>query len=309
MKALVTGGAGFIGSHISDMLLGEGHEVAVVDNLSTGKKENLPAAAAFHQIDITDDAMKEVFESERPGIVFHTAAQISVSRSVRFPMEDANINTLGSLRLLDLCVRYGAKKVVFSSSGGTVYGEVPGDPAGEDYGFNPVSPYGISKMSFEYYLNFYRSEYGLDFTSLRYGNVYGPRQDPHGEAGVVAIFTRLMLDGKTPTINGDGKYVRDYVFVEDVARANLACIDAGHGEALNVGTGIPTDVNDIFAVLAGTIGFDTPAEYGPPRPGDLRRSLLDISRIKNAIGWQPRISLEEGMKATVDFFRNRQNSR
>ncbi len=303
MKALVTGGAGFIGSHISDMLIAQGHEVAVVDNLSTGKKANVPESAAFYEKDITEPDIEEVFEAERPDIIFHTAAQISVSRSVRYPMEDANINTMGALRLLDLCVRYKARKMVFSSSGGTIYGEVPDAPATENYGFHPVSPYGISKMSFEFYLDFYWNEYGLEYTSLRYGNVYGPRQDPHGEAGVVAIFTRLLLEGKTPTINGDGRYERDYIFVEDVARANLACIEKGSGDAFNVGTGVATDVNEIFAALAEAVGFDKPVNYGPPRPGDLIRSLLDISHAREVLGWKPLVSIKEGMKATVDYFR------
>ena len=305
MKALVTGGAGFIGSHIADMLLEKGCSVAVIDDLSTGNRSNLNSRATFYEKDIEAAGVGEIFAEEKPDVVFHTAAQISVSRSVREPVEDARINIIGSIKLLEHCVSAGVKKIVFSSSGGTVYGEVPGEPAAEDAPFNPFSPYGIGKMCFEFYLAFFHNQHGLNYTVLRYGNVYGPRQDPHGEAGVVAIFTRAMLEGRTPTINGDGKYYRDYVFVEDVARANLACIEKGDGRVFNVGTGTLTDVVQIFGHLKKATGFDKPADFGPHRPGDLRRSLLNIERAEKELGWTPQVPMDEGMRKTVEFFRAR----
>jgi len=303
MKALVTGGAGFIGSHIVDLLADAGWDVSVVDDLSTGRKENINPAATFYELDIDSPRMDEIFAREKPAVVFHTAAQISVARSVREPVEDARINISAPIKLLEHCVRHNTGKVVFSSSGGTVYGEVPGDPATEETPFNPLSPYGISKMCFEYYLNFFSAQHGLRYTILRYGNVYGPRQDPHGEAGVVAIFAQAMLDGRTPRINGDGMYYRDYVFVEDVARANISCADRGDGTAFNIGTGKAMNVVDVFEALRPHTGFEGEPEFGPARPGDLRRSILDISKARTELGWEPRTDADEGMRRTAEFFR------
>ena len=249
-----------------------------------------------------------IFKDASPDIVIHEAAQISVSRSVRDPLEDARINISAALKLLQHCVDNGVKKVIFASSGGTVYGEIPGEPAKEDSRFDPISPYGIAKMCFEYYLNFFKREHGLDYTVLRYGNVFGPRQDPHGEAGVVAIFSKMMLDGKTPTINGDGKYYRDYVFVTDVARANLLSMEKGSGMAFNIGTGVPTDVVKIFESVRKAVGFTEDANFGPPRPGDLRRSVLNITRAAEVLGWKPEFDLDSGMVPTVEFFRNQAKS-
>ncbi|HOO55860.1 MAG TPA: NAD-dependent epimerase/dehydratase family protein [bacterium] len=305
MKALVTGGAGFIGSNLVDLLIENDWDVAVIDDLSSGKKENVNPDAVFYEMDIASVEVRDIFEKERPDVLFHFAAQISVSDSVRHPVHDASVNVIGTLNLLEACVEFGVKKFIFSSSGGTVYGEVPGAPAKEDTEFNPESPYGIGKMSMEYYLKFYNSEHGLNFTSLRYGNVYGPRQDPHGEAGVVAIFCTAMLDGRVPTINGDGKCMRDYVYVRDVARANLACVDKGHNKAFNVGTGVTTDVNQIFEALKEATGFEHQAKIGPPRPGDLKRSVLDISLAKEELGWEPEYDLRAGMKPTVEFFKKK----
>ncbi len=303
MKAIVTGGAGFIGSHMVDLLLEEGWDVAVIDDLSSGRRTNVNPKAGFHQADIASHEITAIFGKERPAVVFHFAAQISVAVSVRDPLKDARTNIIGAVNLLESCVACGAEKFVFSSSGGTVYGEVPGAPAKEDTPFSPFSPYGINKMAIEYYLNFYDKQHGLKYTSLRYGNVYGPRQDPHGEAGVIAIFTRAMLEGKTPTINGDGSCQRDYVFVGDVVRANLACVDNGHNTAFNIGTGVATDVNQIYESIRKAAGFPNPANRGPHRAGDLQRSVLDINKAKRELDWAPRQSLDSGIVLTVDYFR------
>lgn len=303
MKALITGGAGFIGSHIADLFIENGWEVLIVDDLSSGRIENVNPAAEFFELDIGAPEVTVLLARHKPDVVVHAAAQISVARSVREPAFDARQNITGPLDMLMACVDAGVRKVIFSSSGGTVYGEVPGAPAAEDAPFNPLSPYGISKMAFEYYLDFFHSQYGLYYTILRYGNVYGPRQDPHGEAGVVAIFAKGMISGKTPTINGDGLFYRDYVYVKDVARANLLAVDRGHNRAYNIGTGVATDVNQIHRLVADSVGFGGPPNHGPARAGDLKRSVLDIARAAAELGWQPEFTLEQGMKLTVDYFR------
>lgn len=303
MKVLITGGAGFIGSHIVDLLLSRGHEVAVVDNLSTGRRENLNPSAKFFEVDVRDEKLADVLRDERPEAVVHAAAQISVAQSVRDPVDDADINLLGGLRLLEACRECGVGKLIFSASGGTVYGEVPEGAASEETPPAPLSPYGVAKMAFENYLEFYRHEYGMRYTSLRYGNVYGPRQDPHGEAGVVAIFSKAMLAGKAPTINGDGEYYRDYVYVSDVAEANCVCLEKGDDRCYNIGTQTATDVNELYGMLREATGFPHGAAHGPPRPGDLRRVMLDIARAREELGWRPRVSMREGMEKTVEFFR------
>ncbi len=303
MKAIVTGGAGFIGSNLADALINLGWSVSVVDDLSSGKTENLNPAAKFFKKDIVDPSVREAFEETRPDVVFHLAAQISVADSVRNPVKDARINLEGSLNLLQSCVEFGVGKFIFSSSGGTIYGETPGEPATEQFPLRPFAPYGISKMALESYLKFFSVEHGLKFTSLRYGNVYGPRQDPHGEAGVVAIFARAMLEGRTPTINGDGSCLRDYVFVGDVVRANIAAIDKGHNGAFNIGTGKATDVNEIYALLSAATGFGSPANRGSFRAGDLKRSVLNNALAGETLGWSPQVPLDEGMKLTVEFFK------
>jgi UDP-glucose 4-epimerase len=304
MKVLITGGAGFIGSHIADAYLAAGWDVLVADNLGSGKIENLDPAAQFTKIDICSPEFAEYIEDRRPDVVVHAAAQISVSFSVREPAFDARQNIIGPLDMCMACVRAGVKKIIFSSSGGTIYGEIPGEPATEDHPYSPLSPYGISKMAFEYYLQFFQREYGLEYTSLRYGNVFGPRQDPHGEAGVVAIFSKMILNGQTPTINGDGKFYRDYVFAADVARANFLAAEKGANRAYNIGTCKATDVNDVYKLVAEAAGVSTPPNFGPPRAGDLRRCVLGISRAAQELGWTPQVSLEQGMKQTVDFFRD-----
>jgi UDP-glucose 4-epimerase len=321
MKILVTGGAGFIGSHIVDSLLAEGHAVAVLDDLSTGSRDNLPAGVALHVADITDTAaVRQVFAAERPDAVCHQAAQMSVSRSVREPLFDAQVNCLGLINVLDATVAAGCSRVVFASSGGVLYGEVT-HPAPESTPANPVSPYGITKWVGERYLAFYAAEHGLTAVALRYANVYGPRQNPHGEAGVVAIFCKKLLAGQASTINGDGRYVRDYVYGSDVARANVLALAAtdrcppGTLTSLNIGTGIGTDVVELEALIRPAVASAArargravatpPPMHGPARPGDLRSNLVDASLAASVLGWRPAVPLPEGIARTAEWFAER----
>ena len=315
MKILITGGAGFIGSHIVDALIAQGHSPIVVDDLSSGRKENLPADVPLYVVDVCDQAaLNDVFEKEQPDLVCHQAAQMSVSLSVKEPAFDARVNILGLVNTLSLSQKYDVDKFVFASSGGVLYGNVT-TPADEDHPANPISPYGISKWTGERYLKFFSDEHKIKTVALRYANVYGPRQNPHGEAGVVAIFCERMLQGKSTTINGDGKYIRDYVYVEDVAQANVLALlnDAPENDiAFNVGTGVPSDVNELSCSLKSFIetalqshncSITVPAsDYGSARAGDLRSNLLDASRLKNLWNWSPDIPLDDGLKQTVDWF-------
>jgi UDP-glucose 4-epimerase len=319
MKVLVTGGAGFIGSHIVDGLLAAGHYVAVLDDLSSGSRDNLPTGVPLHVVDIVDAAaVATVFQTERPDAVCHQAAQMSVSRSVREPLFDAQVNCIGLINVLDAAVKAGCRRFVFASSGGVLYGDVT-TPASEATPANPVSPYGITKWVGERYLKFYAEEHGLAAVALRYSNVYGPRQNPHGEAGVVAIFCKKLLAGQAATINGDGKYVRDYVYGPDVARANvialthdLARVQPRTLTSLNIGTGIGTDVNELEGMIrrhvAATLGRRaTPTglpgpTHGPARPGDLRSNLVDAALAAQVLGWRPTVSLDEGIAATAEWF-------
>lgn len=314
MKVLVTGGAGFIGSHIVERCLASGHEVTVADDLSSGKKENLPEGVPLCQVDVADDAaVRQLFDLTRPEHVVHQAAQISVSRSVREPGLDARTNVLGLLNLLEASVRCKARSFIFASSGGVLYGDV-WQPAAEEHPAAPVSPYGISKLAGEMYLQFFACQYGLRCAALRYGNVYGPRQDPHGEAGVAAIFLQRLLAGEAPVINGDGKYIRDYIYVKDVAEANLLALEGDWPgfRAYNVGTGQGMDVNRLEKGLRESLqevlrqrGQETvmpAAVYGPPRPGDLRSSLLDVHKIQRDLSWRALIAPEEGFKYTAAWF-------
>lgn len=306
--ALVTGGAGFIGSHVVDHLLKREINVVVMDDLSTGDKHHLfEKDVIFYKADICARAsVEEIFQVHRPHVVFHCAAQISVSRSVREPSFDAHVNVVGLLNLLEEAVKTGVDRFVFSSSGGVMYGENPSVfPTPETEKEDPLSPYGIAKWTGEKYLSFFHEQYSLDYAALRYGNVYGPRQNPHGEAGVVAIFCEKMLTHETPVIHGDGSCIRDYVYVEDVARANMAAMDADGVFVGNIGTGIGTSVNGLYEILSTLIPDAPQAKHGPQREGDLLQSQLDCALAEERLGWRPLTDLKEGFSHTVDFFQSK----
>ena len=307
MHILVTGGAGFIGSHIVEAFLACGHRVSVVDNLITGTKENLHRDAAFFEADIRDAAaMTSIFSEGRFDAVVHEAAQMDVRKSVADPVFDASVNILGMLTLLENCVRTEVRRVVFASSGGAIYGEQDFFPADETHPTRPISPYGVAKLSTEQYLFYYHAVYGIDAVCLRYANVYGPRQNPEGEAGVVAIFTTRMLRGESPVINGDGKQTRDYVYVGDVVQANVRALEAPPGfQVFNVGTGVETDVNHLFHVLRQATGSPCDERHGEAKLGEQRRSVLDTGRIGTVLGWRQEVGLEDGLRRTVEFFRER----
>ncbi len=305
MKILITGGAGFIGSNIADAYVEAGHDVLVIDDLSSGKRENAPGAARFVLCDIDSDTAVEAIRTFRPEIVNHHAAQINVRASVADPGFDAQVNVLGTIRLLEACRQNGVRKFLFASSGGAGYGEQVRFPADENHPTWPVSPYGAAKIAAELYLNFYRVQYGLDYTAMRYSNVYGPRQDPHGEAGVVAIFCERLLKGQTAIVNGDGEQTRDYVFVDDVVRANIAALEKGGGRSINIGTGIETSVNTIFRTLRDLSGSSQEEIHGPPMQGEQRRSCLENLLALEELGWYPETSLEEGLARTLSFFREK----
>jgi UDP-glucose 4-epimerase len=301
--ALVTGGAGFIGSHLVDRLLALDYRVVVIDNLSTGKPENLNPAAVFHHADITHPTVADIVHSEQPDVIFHLAAQISVSNSTKDPLKDSEINVLGTLRLLGAARTCGAGKVIYSCTGGALYGEPETNPCTEDHPIRPMSPYGISKYVGELQLELYRRLYDLNYTSLRYGNVYGPRQDPHGEAGVVAIFSQAMLEGKETHIFGDGDQTKDFIYVDDVVEANICAIGSGGGGAFNIGTGQKTSVNTIFRSLRGFTCYSLEPVFGPVRAGDVYQIYLDASKAARELGWASRVSLEDGLSRTVEYFR------
>ena len=303
MKVLVTGGAGFIGSTLADLLVDSGHQVVVVDDLSSGKRDQVPSAANFYHMDVESRWLDRVIEREQPDAVAHLAAQISVSRSVREPLFDARVNVIASIGLLAACQGHGVKRFVFASTGGAIYGDADIIPTPEDYPAAPVSPYGASKLSFEHYLHVYREVHGLSTVAMRFANVYGPRQDPHGEAGVVAIFSRAMLNGQPAVITGDGAQTRDYVYVADVAAAVASALKSERTGLYNVGTEIETDVNQLHAQIAAAAGVRAPAEHGPARPGEQRRSCVATDHIRQDFGWAPRVSLAEGIPLTVDYFR------
>jgi UDP-glucose 4-epimerase len=287
---------------VAGLLLEQGDEVAIVDDLSTGKRENVPEGARFYEADIRSGC-REIFRDFQPEALCHQAAQMDVRRSVREPDFDADVNVLGTLRLLQNCVRYGVRKVVFASTGGAIYGEQEAFPAPEDHPQHPISPYGVSKLAGERYLHFYHVQYGLPYLALRYANVYGPRQDPHGEAGVVAIFSGNLAAGRPSTINGAGEQTRDYVYVGDVAQANVLALegDAPSG-AYNVGTAIETSVNKLYELMRGISGKDLPPEHGPAKPGEQMRSSVDPDRALRELGWRPETGLADGLERTLDFF-------
>lgn len=302
MKILVTGGAGFIASQIADAFINEGHQVVILDDLSTGFEKNINPKAKFVKANICDKNLAELFEKEKFDVVNHHAAQMDVRRSVKDPEFDATTNILGTINLLQNSVKYNVKKFMFASTGGAVYGEQDYFPADEQHNTKPKSPYGISKLAVEKYLFFYNSEYKLNYTILRYSNIYGPRQNPFGEAGVVAIFSTRLLKGEQPIINGDGKQTRDYVFVGDVVKANVIILNDKNSDIYNIGTGIETDVNQLFNYLNKITNANKDEKHGPAAPGEQMRSVITSEKIFNKFGWRPTTKLEDGLKATVDFF-------
>ncbi len=309
MKVLVTGGAGFIGSNIVDRFIDEGYDVVVADDLSTGREENINANAEFYKLDIQDPELETVFRKEKPDYICHQAAQKDVRFSVSDPVTDARINILGTINILQNCIKYKVKKVIFASTGGAIYGEQEVFPAPETHPARPISPYGVTKLTAEHYMHYYKAVYGLDYVSLRYSNVYGPRQDPHGEAGVVAIFIRKMLNEEQPVINGDGEQTRDFVYVGDVAEANiLALTNDTTGNIFNIGTGIEISINRIFSNLKEIIHPSLEERHGPPQQGEQRRSVIDCTRAREIMRWEPKISLIDGLKMTCEYFSARRDS-
>lgn len=305
MRILVTGGAGFIGSHLVETFLRDGHEVAVVDNLSSGFRANLPAGVPLHELDIRDAGVARVFESFRPDVLCHHAAQLDVRKSVSDPMFDADVNIVGTLRLLEYCRAHGTKRVLFASTGGAIYGEQDVFPAPESHPERPVSPYGVAKLSVERYLDFYRVQYGITAACLRYANVYGPRQNAKGEAGVVAIFADFLLRNVTPTIFGTGEQTRDFVYALDVARANLAALKNDLVGSYNVGTGVETNVNQLYAKMAHAFGSSLKPKYDTARPGEQMRSCLDANKLAHETDWRAAVTIDEGLKQTCEYFRSR----
>ena len=305
MKILVTGGAGFIGSHVVDALVAAGHDVVVVDDLSTGHRENLNPKARFHQLDITDPKMVELIRDERPAVLNLHAAQMDVRRSVADPLFDARVNVLGTINCLEGARRANVRRIIFVSSGGAVYGEQETFPAAESHPTNPVSPYGVSKRAGELYAFFYQAEYQIPFFAMRYANVYGPRQDPHGEAGVVAIFVGKMLRGEPVVVNGDGKQTRDYVYVGDIARANVLALEREPSGPVNIGTGIETDVNRLAELLLVATGSRSEVRHGPAKQGEQRRSVVDCAKAASVLGWRPEVALADGLRRTAEYFRSR----
>lgn len=307
MKILVTGGAGFIASHVVDLLVAYGHSVAVVDDLSTGRRSNLNPVARFYQMDIRDSRLQEIFEQERPDVVDHHAAQIDVRRSVADPQFDADVNVRGSLNVLECARQFGVQKFIYISTGGAVYGEPEYLPVDEKHPINPICPYGASKHTVEHYLYMYQYNYGLNYVVLRYPNVYGPRQDPHGEAGVVAIFTGRMMQGEPVTINGDGEQARDFTHAGDCAQANLLVLEnAQAGGIYNVGSGEPSTINQVFAALKHITHYPLEPSYGPAKLGETRRIYLNSQRLQTELGWKAKFDLHSGLADTVAYFQTKE---
>ena len=304
MKILVTGGAGFIGSHLVDRLIQEGHQVSVIDNLSTGKRKNVNKKARLYKMDIQSSRVERVFKNERPIIMVHLAAQMNVRLSTEDPTFDASVNILGTINLLEHAARHGVRKVTFSSSGGAAYGEQDVFPAPETHRTDPLSPYGISKLAGEKYLAYYSFVSGMKYVALRFGNVYGPRQDSEGEAGVIAIFTKQMLKGDQPIINGTGMQTRDFVYVEDVVDSIMATLPTEVQGIYNVGTGKETSVNDCYKILKDLTGSDCKDLHGAAKKGEQLRSVLDVKKIREEFGWDPHVSVPEGLARTVEFFKS-----
>ena len=303
MKILVTGGAGFIGSHVSDALVAGGHEVHVFDDLSGGFETQIPGDATLHKMDVRQEDVELLWKEEGFEVMFHLAAQMDVRRSVADPRYDADVNVGGLLNLMEAGRKHGLKKVVFSSTGGAIYGEPDTIPQTEEHALQPLSPYGITKLCSEKYLFFYEFTYGIEYVALRYGNVYGPRQNPYGEAGVVAIFCERMLDGRQPVVNGDGKQTRDYVHVKDVVAANLSALGHQGSGVFNVGTSIETDVVTLFEHLRDELAPAMPTEHGPGKPGEQRRSVLSYAYTQEVLGWAPTIDVRTGLQETARWFK------
>ncbi len=313
MKILVTGGAGFIASHIADAYIEQGHKVVIVDNLSTGNRDNINPKAKFYHIDICDSKLENIIKTEKPDIVNHHAAQISVPVSTQRPIFDAEVNILGTLNILQNSVKYGIKKVIFSSTGGAIYGDADEYPTTENYVPKPVSPYAIAKFSVEKYLHYYNHEFGLNYLVLRYSNVYGPRQIPHGEAGVVSIFIENILQNKSSNLyaypeNPDGM-IRDYVFVRDVVKANLIALESGDSEVVNIGINTETTTGTLYHQIAELMNSDIKPQKMGARPGDIHKSCLDISKANKILNWYPRTTLKNGIKETIEFFQNKQSKK
>lgn len=305
MKILVTGGAGFIGSQVADAFISDGHDVYIIDNLSTGNEQHLNPKAHFFNYNIGDKEITKIFKKEKFDAVNHHAAQIDVRKSVSDPIFDANINIIGTINLLQSCIKTGVKKFTFASTGGAIYGEQKYFPADENHPTKPISPYGITKLTIEKYLFFYKYEYGLNYTILRYANVYGPRQNPLGEAGVVAIFTNKLLKNENPVINGNGNQTRDYVFVEDVVKANVLNLSNNSSDIYNVGTGIETSVNEIFSKLNRISGGVAEEKHGPPAKGEQLRSVISSDKLYKKFKWKPSVKIDEGLKITYDYFKSK----
>jgi len=303
MKILVTGGAGFIASHIVDAYVDKGHSVVIIDNLSTGRIENVNPEAKFVKADIQDESIADIFKAEKFDVVNHHAAQMDVRRSVEDPIYDAKINALGMLNILQNCMKHGVKEVIFSSSGGAIYGEQDYFPADENHKTQPYSPYGITKLIGEKYLFFYALTYGLKYTALRYANVYGPRQNPHGEAGVVAIFATRLLRGEQPIINGTGEQTRDFVYVKDVVQANVLALNQSENDVFNIGTAKETNINQLYGMLNVLAGSSFGEKHGPAKEGEQLRSVVDSRKAEGILNWKPQYDLLLGLKETVEFFR------
>lgn len=305
MNILITGGAGFIASHIADAYIAEGHNVVIVDNLSGGVVENINPKAKFYQLDIRSEKLEDVFQKGKIDIVNHLAAQMDVRRSVDDPKFDASVNVLGGLNLFECARKHRVKKIIFSSTGGAIYGEQDYFPADEEHPTRPLSPYGITKLCTEKYLFFYKAVYGIHHVILRYANIYGPRQNPHGEAGVIAIFCHKMLKGETPVINGDGKQTRDYTFVSDVVNANLLALKHEQSAIYNVGTSKENDVNKLFYELRKHLNPSCPEQHAPAKAGEQQRSVINYKKIEQELGWHPTIQLDEGLRLTAEYFKKK----